>query len=84
MQYVYKTKGVCSREIVLEIDENNRIQKAVFHGGCPGNTAGISKLVVGMDAEQVVQKVKGTRCMFKPTSCPDQLECAIEEALAQK
>ena len=84
MHYTYRTKGVCSRKISLDIDEQNRIEKVEFEGGCSGNTVGISKLAVGMDARELAKRVAGTTCGFKSTSCPDQLAHAIEEALAQK
>ena len=28
----------------------------------------------------MVRRLKGVRCLFKPTSCPDQLACGLEEA----
>ena len=79
MHYTYRTKGVCSRKISLDIDEQNRIEKVEFEGGCPGNTVGISKLAVGMDARELAKRVAGTTCGFKSTSCPDQLTKALEE-----
>ena len=82
MVYTYKTKGTCSREITVDVDANGVIQSCAFKGGCPGNLDGISKLIVGMKAEDVIDRVRGTRCGFKATSCPDQLSCALEEALA--
>ena len=82
MVYVYKTKGVCSREMDVEVDENGIIQSCTIKGGCPGNLLGISRLVVGMKAEDVIKRMRGTRCGFKSTSCPDQLTYALEEAMA--
>ena len=77
----YKTKGTCSRMIILEL-EDNVITDCKFVGGCAGNTAGIASLVVGMNAEDAISKLKGIRCGFKPTSCPDQLSVALSEAIA--
>ena len=74
----YKPKGVCSRQIKILINDDNVIEKVEFVGGCAGNTAGISKLVVGMKAQEVINKLKGTECGFKKTSCPDQLARALE------
>jgi len=73
---VYKTKGVCAREIHFDI-ENDIIQKVTFIGGCAGNTAGISSLVKGMHIDDVIAKLKGIDCNFKGTSCPDQLATAL-------
>lgn len=79
---VYRTKGTCSREISITLDDENKIEEVVFVGGCSGNTAGISRLVVGMDAEEAIRRIKGVKCGFKSTSCPDQLALALEKCLA--
>lgn len=79
MNYTYKTKGVCSRSIKLEI-EDDVLKTVVFEGGCNGNTNGISKLVEGMKVDDVIAKLKGIHCGFRSTSCPDQLARALEEA----
>ncbi len=78
----YKTKGVCAREIQFEISDDNKLTNVCFVGGCSGNTQGIAKLVEGMDANDVIQRLEGVKCGFKPTSCPDQLAKALKEALA--
>ena len=75
----YKTKGVCSSEINFEISDDNKITDISFVGGCNGNLQGISKLVTGMDIDDVIKKLEGTRCGFKDTSCPDQLATALKE-----
>ena len=77
----YRTKGTCSRVIILDIDDGI-VTECAFIGGCAGNTAGIASLVKGMKTEDVVAKLKGVKCGFKSTSCPDQLARAIEEALS--
>lgn len=79
---VYKTKGVCSQEIHLELD-GNKIKHVEFIGGCSGNTQGVSRLVEGMDAQEAISRLEGIRCGFRPTSCPDQLATALKKALAQ-
>ena len=76
----YKTKGTCSTAIDIEMD-GDVIRSVAFTGGCNGNLKGISSLVAGMKAEDASAKLKGIRCGFKPTSCPDQLACALEEML---
>ena len=80
MQYEYKTKGTCSQRILFEI-EDGKVKNVQFIGGCNGNLQGISKLVEGMEVEEVIHKIKGIRCGMKPTSCPDQLATALSEAL---
>ena len=81
MKIEFKTSGVCCRQITLEVDENNIIQDVDFQGGCNGNLSGISKLVIGQNAKEVAEKLKGTTCGSKDTSCPDQLSRAIVESL---
>ncbi|WP_066892882.1 TIGR03905 family TSCPD domain-containing protein [Clostridium nigeriense] len=76
--FVYKTKGVCSTEIHLEI-ENDIIKTVEFVRGCPGNLVGISALVSGMNVNDAITKLKGITCGNKDTSCPDQLSKALEE-----
>lgn len=80
MTYTYKTKGVCSREISIDIDESTKTIKNVeFFGGCNGNLQGISALVKGRRPGEVITALKGIDCNFKGTSCPDQLAEALEE-----
>ena len=74
---VYKTKGVCSRSIEIEVD-GDTIQSMKFNGGCNGNTKGISSLVKGMKVDDVISRLKGTDCGGRGTSCPDQLARALE------
>ena len=79
----YRTKGTCSREIHVTLDDAGVIEEVTFVGGCSGNTSGISRLVVGMPAEEAIRRVKGLRCGMKPTSCPDQLALALEKCLSE-
>ena len=83
MTYSYKTHGTCSRRIDFDIDDDNTVHNVHFTGGCNGNLQGISRLVVGMDAQEAIRRMKGIHCGPKPTSCPDQMAHALEEALAQ-
>lgn len=77
---VYKTSGVCSREISFEIDEaNNTITALHFKGGCAGNAGGLIRLIVGMKVDDVINKLEGITCDYKSTSCPDQLAKALKE-----
>lgn len=79
--YTYMTKGVCSRSMTVEL-EDGVIRDVRIEGGCNGNLQGISRLVVGMDAQEAIKRMKGIHCGPKPTSCPDQMAHALEEALA--
>jgi len=81
MKHIYKTKGVCSSQIEFELD-GNTVKNVQFTRGCNGNTQGISALVEGMDADEVIKRLKGTDCGGRGTSCPDQLARAIEQAKA--
>ncbi len=76
----YKTKGTCSRAVIVDV-EDGVIVDCAFVGGCAGNTRGVAALVKGMKVEDAISKIKGIKCGFKPTSCPDQLALALEEAL---
>ena len=77
--HIYKTKGVCSREIHFDI-KDNKVLNVSFVGGCNGNTQGIGKLVEGMPVDDVIKRLRGINCNGKGTSCPDQLSKALEEA----
>ena len=77
----YKTQGVCSSLIDIEMN-GNTIESVKFTGGCNGNLQGISALVKGMSAEEAISRLKGIRCGFKNTSCPDQLARALESIVA--
>lgn len=74
----YQTKGTCSTSIDLEV-EDGKIKFVEFFGGCNGNLKGIASLVTGMPVEEAISKLKGIRCGFKTTSCPDQLAHALEQ-----
>ena len=76
----YYPEGTCSQMIEIEL-EGDVIKDVVFIGGCNGNLSGISKLIKGMKAEDIIEKLEGTTCGFKDTSCPDQLSKALKEVL---
>ena len=78
MEYTYKTKGTCSREITFTV-ENGKVTNVQFFGGCNGNLKGIAALVEGMDIQDVITRVEGIHCGSKATSCPDQLAQALKE-----
>lgn len=83
MDYKYKTCGTCAREISFQL-EDGIIRNVSFFGGCNGNLKGIAALVEGKKAEDVIPLIKGLKCGFKPTSCPDQLALALTEALNEQ
>ena len=79
MDYSYKTKGTCSREITFSV-EDGKVKNVQFIGGCNGNLKGIAALVEGMDVQDVISRVEGIQCGMKSTSCPDQLAQALKAA----
>ena len=79
----YATKGTCSREINFEVVEG-KLHNVTFLGGCNGNLQGVGALVEGMEVGEAVKRLKGIKCGFKPTSCPDQLAQALEKYLAEQ
>ena len=81
MTHTYATRGVCSRAITIEMDDEHIIKSVKFMGGCNGNTQGVASLAVGMKAEDVIERLRGIDCGGRGTSCPDQLANAIEDAI---
>lgn len=74
---IYKTSGVCAREVHFDVVDN-KVQNLNFINGCPGNLFGLAQLVNGMDIDEAISKLKGIDCRGKGTSCPDQLTKALE------
>ena len=83
MTETYYPQGVCSRAMNIEL-ENGLVKKVSVVGGCNGNLQGICRLVEGKKAEEVIALLRGIRCGGKPSSCPDQLSVALEQALQQE
>lgn len=81
-KFTFYPQGVCSMMIEIEL-EGETIKDVIFTGGCNGNLNGISKLIQGMNARDVIEKLQGTRCGVNETSCPDQLSRALKQALDQ-
>ena len=79
MTYTFRPRGVCSQQMQVEVDDQGIIQELQVLGGCSGNLQGIASLVQGMPAEEAIKRLKGIRCGFKTTSCPDQLARALEQ-----
>ena len=80
---VYTTQGTCSRQITFDVVDN-KLTNVRFLGGCSGNTQGVSKLVEGMDIDEVIKRPDGILCGARPTSCPDQLARALKQYKAQQ
>lgn len=82
MEYSFRPRGVCSRKMTVEV-ENGIIRRLEVEGGCDGNLQGISRLVVGMEAEEAIRRLEGIRCGSKSTSCPDQLARGLKDCLSK-
>lgn len=80
MEFTYRPRGVCSQLMEIEI-EGDKLKHLKVTGGCSGNLQGIAKLVEGMEIKEVISRLEGIRCGFKPTSCPDQLARALKQCL---
>ncbi len=78
MKYNFTPRGVCSREMEIEMD-GDIIKSVKIVGGCAGNTVGVSRLVEGMQIDEAIKRMKGIPCGNKGTSCPDQLATALEQ-----
>ena len=76
--FTYSTKGTCSRQILFNVDAENKMRDVRFIGGCGGNLQGIAKLVEGKNIDEVATLLSGIRCRNN-TSCPDQLAKAVLE-----
>lgn len=81
--FTYSTKGTCSRQILFDVDADNKMHNVRFIGGCGGNLQGIAKLVEGKNIDEIETLLSGIRCRNN-TSCPDQLSKAITEYKASK
>ena len=79
--FVHVNRGTCSRAVSFRLDEDRRVHDVRFEGGCDGNLKGIGRLVEGMPAAEVAERLSGNECGVKKTSCPDQLAQALSEAL---
>ena len=82
MHFTYRTKGTCSQEILFDVD-GKTVKNIEFIGGCNGNLKGISRLLKGMKAEDAIERMEGTTCGPRPTSCPDQIAKNLKKALAE-
>lgn len=81
--FTFTPQGVCSRQMMFELDDNGKLHDVQVIGGCPGNLSALSKLLEGYDAKQAVTILKGNQCGKRGTSCMDQFAQAVEKALAE-
>jgi uncharacterized protein (TIGR03905 family) len=80
MKIVYSPEGTCSSRITIVV-EGKIIREALFEGGCDGNLTGICRLIIGMNVNDVIQRLQGIDCDERGTSCPDQLARALQKSL---
>ncbi len=78
MEYTYTPRGVCSMQMIFDID-GNIVKKLQIIGGCPGNTVGVAELIKGKTIDEIINILKGIDCGGKGTSCPDQIARALLE-----
>lgn len=78
MTFEYIPKGVCSRKMIIEV-EDGKVKDLQVIGGCNGNLKGIAMLVRGMSVDEVISRLDGITCGSKSTSCPAQLAEALKE-----
>ena len=83
MKFAYRPRGVCSRLMEFEVEDDKVVSVTVV-GGCDGNLKGISRLIKGMSVQEVVDRLEGIRCGGKPTSCPDQIARALKAYQAKQ
>ena len=83
MTYTYNNPGTCSVRTIVELNEDHTIESIEVVGGCNGNLKGISRLLKGMKAEDAIERMEGTTCGPRPTSCPDQIAKNLKKALAE-
>lgn len=78
MKYIYEPQGVCSMQMIFDIEENI-VKDLQIIGGCPGNTVGVAALIKGKKVDEIIELLKGIQCGMKGTSCPDQIAIALQE-----
>ena len=81
--FSYQPQRVCSKQILFDIDDENKLHNVKFIGGCPGNLLAIGKLVEGQDAKKIADLLRCNDCGNRGTSCGDQFAIAIDAALKE-
>ena len=73
----YMTRGTCSRQILFDVTEDDKLTNVKFIGGCSGNLQSVARRVDGKHIDEVISLLKGIKCRSN-TSCGDQLAKALE------
>ena len=73
----FAPEGVCSKLMSLKIKDGKVLEMETV-GGCSGNLKGIGSLILGMNIDEVIEKLQGIPCGARPTSCPDQLSICLK------
>ncbi len=84
MTYTIQPRRVCSRAMMVEVDDQDVIQALQVAGGCSGNLQGLAALLRGMKVQEAITRLKGIDCGGRGTSCPDQLALGLEQILKHR
>ncbi len=79
----YITRGTCSRQILFDVTDDNKVKNVKFIGGCLGNLQAVARLVDGKNIDEVISTLKGIKCKGN-TSCGDQLALALTDYKERK
>ena len=77
MEYRFKPSGVCSTEMIFQI-EDDKVKDLKVMNGCNGNLKGIASLIKDMPIDNIISKLSGIKCNYRNTSCPDQISKALK------
>lgn len=75
--YRYYTNGVCSKSILLNLEEDVLLD-VVFEGGCEGSLIALKHIVEGKHIDEIIDELEYIPCGNRNTSCPDQLAKALK------
>ena len=78
MHYDCPMRGTCAKLVSFDL-EDDKVTNIRFVNGCSGNTQGVAALADGMEKDEIIRRLKGIKCSFRPTSCPDQFARRLEE-----
>ena len=83
--FEFPNVGTCSKLTKIVLNDDHTIESIEVVGGCNGNLKGISRLLKGMKAEDAIERMEGTTCGPRPTSCvflrPNCMFCAVRPFL---
>jgi uncharacterized protein (TIGR03905 family) len=78
MKYIYKPIGVCTTQMIFEINDGV-IKNFIAINGCAGYTIGMSKMLQGQKIDDVIKRLRHIKCGKRKTSCPDQIAIALQK-----